>query len=554
MLIAFDPAGVELARERGCLIIEFDPPTSDPFEAQELAETAYHLLWELVHVFFEHRVARRRTTPARPASSTRSWARPRPTWTRCWPTCRESVRDEGGRDRRAARADAGRGPRRCWPPPRPSCARGWTAAGGCCASATAARPPTPWTPWPTCASRRTAGRPERALDLTEDTGDHHRGRQRHRHRGHLRPPGDRPRARRATCCWRSPRSGNSANVIDALAEARRRGLATIAMVGYDGGRVADEELADHVVVTRSEHIPRIQEAQASAWHVLRRADRGRRKGVAPMTRRVRARVEGVVQGVGFRPFVYRLAGELGLRRLGAQRRARGAGGGRGARAPSWSDFLARLPAEAPPLAVVERVCPRRLRPTGADGFEIREQRRAASRWRSSSPDVGHLRRLPGRAVRPRRPPPPLPVPQLHRLRAAVHDRARRARTTGRSPRWPAFAMCAACQAEYDDPADRRFHAQPNACPECGPRLSIARSPDVGGGAGRRAGRGGEGAGRLPPGLPRRTTEAAARAARAQAPRGQAVRADGRATSTPPGRSWSSTPPRRRCCSAASGRS
>jgi len=64
-------------------------------------------------------------------------------------------------------------------------------------------------------------------------------------------------------------SGNSANVIGALAEARRRGLATIAMVGYDGGRVAEERLADHVVVTRSEHIPRIQEAQASAWHVLR---------------------------------------------------------------------------------------------------------------------------------------------------------------------------------------------------------------------------------------------------------------------------------------------
>jgi D-sedoheptulose 7-phosphate isomerase len=64
-------------------------------------------------------------------------------------------------------------------------------------------------------------------------------------------------------------SGNSANVIAALGEARRRDMHTIAMVGYDGGRVADEGLADHVVVTRSEHIPRIQEAQASAYHVLR---------------------------------------------------------------------------------------------------------------------------------------------------------------------------------------------------------------------------------------------------------------------------------------------
>ena len=64
-------------------------------------------------------------------------------------------------------------------------------------------------------------------------------------------------------------SGSSANIVAALVEARRRGLATVALVGYDGGRVAAERLADHVVVSRSEHIPRIQEAQASTYHVLR---------------------------------------------------------------------------------------------------------------------------------------------------------------------------------------------------------------------------------------------------------------------------------------------
>ena len=64
-------------------------------------------------------------------------------------------------------------------------------------------------------------------------------------------------------------SGNSLNVIAALVEARRRDMHTIALVGYDGGRIAAEGLADHVVVTRSQHIPRIQEAQASAYHVLR---------------------------------------------------------------------------------------------------------------------------------------------------------------------------------------------------------------------------------------------------------------------------------------------
>ena len=99
-------SAVALARERGCLTVafpavapgagaewEFDPAADDPFVAQEVAETAYHLLWELVHVFFEHRGllrgARRApcTTPARRASCIRSWPSRRPTWTRCWPTC-----------------------------------------------------------------------------------------------------------------------------------------------------------------------------------------------------------------------------------------------------------------------------------------------------------------------------------------------------------------------------------------------------------------------------------------------------------------------------------
>jgi D-sedoheptulose 7-phosphate isomerase len=64
-------------------------------------------------------------------------------------------------------------------------------------------------------------------------------------------------------------SGNSRNVIQALAEARRRGLATIAFVGYDGGRIRSESLADHVIVTPSEYVPRIQEAQAAAHHIIR---------------------------------------------------------------------------------------------------------------------------------------------------------------------------------------------------------------------------------------------------------------------------------------------
>ena len=63
-------------------------------------------------------------------------------------------------------------------------------------------------------------------------------------------------------------SGDSRSVVAALVEARRRGLRTIAFVGYDGGRIAAERLADHVVLTPSQHIPRIQEAQATAYHLL----------------------------------------------------------------------------------------------------------------------------------------------------------------------------------------------------------------------------------------------------------------------------------------------
>jgi D-sedoheptulose 7-phosphate isomerase len=64
-------------------------------------------------------------------------------------------------------------------------------------------------------------------------------------------------------------SGGSANILAALAEARKRGLRTVGIVGYDGGRILGERLADHAVVVRSDYIPRIQEVQASIYHVLR---------------------------------------------------------------------------------------------------------------------------------------------------------------------------------------------------------------------------------------------------------------------------------------------
>jgi D-sedoheptulose 7-phosphate isomerase len=73
-------------------------------------------------------------------------------------------------------------------------------------------------------------------------------------------------------------SGGSANILHTLAEARKRGLLTVGIVGYDGGRIVGEKLADHAVVVRSDYIPRIQEVQASVYHVLRGLLEELRKG------------------------------------------------------------------------------------------------------------------------------------------------------------------------------------------------------------------------------------------------------------------------------------
>jgi D-sedoheptulose 7-phosphate isomerase len=66
-------------------------------------------------------------------------------------------------------------------------------------------------------------------------------------------------------------SGNSAGVVTALAEARRRGMMTAGLLGYDGGEIVRRGLVDHAVVIASDYIPRIQEVQATVYHVLRRA-------------------------------------------------------------------------------------------------------------------------------------------------------------------------------------------------------------------------------------------------------------------------------------------
>ncbi len=180
-----------------------------------------------------------------------------------------------------------------------------------------------------------------------------------------------------------------------------------------------------------------------------------------------------MQGVGFRPHVYRLAADLALAGF-VLNDERGVllevEGGREAA----TSFLERLPAEAPPLAAVERVIVDELTPTGAEGFEIVDSARAGEPLALVSPDAATCAECLAEALNPadRRYRYPFVNctncgPRFTIVRGVPYDRA--------ATTMAAFTMCELCQAEYDDPADRRFHAQPNACPRCGPALALLGS-------------------------------------------------------------------------------
>jgi hydrogenase maturation protein HypF len=186
--------------------------------------------------------------------------------------------------------------------------------------------------------------------------------------------------------------------------------------------------------------------------------------------RVRARVEGTVQGVGFRPYVYRLAGELGVSGH-VLNDSRGVVVEVEAPEETVEVFLARLPAEAPPLATVERVVAEPLDELGERGFSIRESPAGGESRAAVTPDSATcadcLAELFDPADRRFRYPFTNCTncgPRFTIVRDVPYDRPH---TT-----MAGFEMCAACRAEYEDPADRRFHAQPNACPDCGPRVRL----------------------------------------------------------------------------------
>ncbi|MET0132842.1 MAG: carbamoyltransferase HypF [Kibdelosporangium sp.] len=188
------------------------------------------------------------------------------------------------------------------------------------------------------------------------------------------------------------------------------------------------------------------------------------------------RVEGIVQGVGFRPFVHSLATRLGL---GGQvgNDVNGVFLSVEGPAPQVGEFLTALQRDAPPLASIERVTVSPGSPSGTGSFTIVASDSGGARRTLVSADSATcadcLREMGDPADR-RFAYPFVNCtncgPRFTIVKNVPYDRPL---TT-----MAGFPMCAACSAEYHDPADRRFHAQPTCCPDCGPRLRLVRPSGV----------------------------------------------------------------------------
>ncbi|UCE84770.1 MAG: carbamoyltransferase HypF [Deltaproteobacteria bacterium] len=189
-----------------------------------------------------------------------------------------------------------------------------------------------------------------------------------------------------------------------------------------------------------------------------------------MRERLKLEIEGAVQGVGFRPFVYRLARELSIGGWvgndvrGVVIEAEGA-------PADLERFVERLAAEKPAPTVIQALRRERLEPCGYGSFRIRESEDRGARSAQLLPDIATCAACRSEVSDPadRRAGYPFTNcthcgPRFSIIRSLPYDRD--GTTMAR------FTMCDACRAEYEDPVDRRFHAQPNACPACGPRLAL----------------------------------------------------------------------------------
>ncbi len=186
--------------------------------------------------------------------------------------------------------------------------------------------------------------------------------------------------------------------------------------------------------------------------------------------RKRIQVSGIVQGVGFRPYVYRLAmdrnlgGNIGNTPAGVTIEIQG-------RPDLVEDFISRLPEEAPALAQITQVNVREMPCEPERRFEILSSSTGEPASALVSPDVAVCEDCLRELFDPRDRRHLYPFinctncgPRFTIVRDIPYDRPRTSMS--------AFAMCGKCRAEYEDPRNRRFHAQPNACWQCGPQLEL----------------------------------------------------------------------------------
>ena len=186
--------------------------------------------------------------------------------------------------------------------------------------------------------------------------------------------------------------------------------------------------------------------------------------------RLRLVICGGVQGVGFRPFIFRLATELGLQGW-VSNSVQGVfievEGGR----PELETFLLRLEPEKPPRSFIQSLEYSWLDAVGYSGFEIRVSETSGAKSALVLPDIATCPDCLREIFDPQNRRFFYPFtnctncgPRFSIVEGLPYDRA--------NTSMKAFTMCSQCQAEYDEPNDRRFHAQPNACPVCGPRLEL----------------------------------------------------------------------------------
>ncbi|HXX81336.1 MAG TPA: carbamoyltransferase HypF [Thermodesulfovibrionales bacterium] len=197
-----------------------------------------------------------------------------------------------------------------------------------------------------------------------------------------------------------------------------------------------------------------------------------------MVARAKITLKGVVQGVGFRPYVYTLAESLQLRGYVTNTSE---GVTIDIEGEQLAEFIARLPKDSPPLSKITSVSITPLPEYGYGDFRIIESREDNSQvpFTLISPDISICDDCLKELMDPRDRRYLYPFinctncgPRYTIIRSIPYDRPH---TT-----MAQFSMCPQCDAEYHNPGDRRFHAQPNACPECGPGVTLmsSRHPDM----------------------------------------------------------------------------